>query len=396
MTTCEFEQRLWREIKSLPKGPSHDREHLKRVISYGSILQMVYGGDLAVIKAAARLHDLARADTQLRGRESALESARQARMILEQASFPQEKIHLTCQIIAEHDQPEIRPTTIEGRILKDADFLDGFGARGILRSLLWAGERGESLEEAIRRLKEKMPARVASLEFPESKKVAKREYRFVELFLSLLEQPISLETEELAGKYIIFEGISGSGKETQARMLVDQLRAQGAKARLVFEPTPDTKSVLAKWRGEVDDHVMELFFYTADRRRVMEKEVLPALRSGETVVSVRSWISTLVYEAESEQEKALVAFLHTFVPDPDLIIWFDIKPEDAIERLRSRHEETGEPFSKFEKLAKLSTHRDKYRGVLESFENVVRIDGTPSPESVHQEITKISERLHKV
>lgn len=396
MRTLETEWILWQKVETLPKGPSHDKEHLERVISYGLALQKIHGGDPEIIKAAAIFHDLGRVDTKLRGKESALESAHLARPILEQAGFPEGKIDHVCQVIAEHDQPEVRPTTSEGRILKDADFLDGFGARGILRSLLWTGERGKPLEEALERLRVKMPARIAGLEFPESKKIARKQYRFVELFLSLLEQPVSLETEQLTGKYIVFEGTSGTGKETQARKLVEELEAKGVKVRLVFEPTPDTKPVLAKWREEVDDHLMELFFYIADRRRIMEKEVLPALRSGEIVVSVRSWISTLVYQTETKQEETLTSFLHTFVLDPDLILWVDVAPEEALNRIGKRHRKTGEPFSKFEELEKLKLNRDKYRRALERFENVVRIDGAPSPEAVHQKVMRVLEQFQVV
>jgi len=390
--SSETEQKLWQGAEVFLKSPSHNKEHIERVIAYSLALQKIHGGDPEVIKAAAILHDLARTDPRFIGRDSALESARLARPILEKAGFLEDKIDFVCQVIAEHDQPEIEPSTIEARILREGDFLDGFGPRGILRSLLWAGERGEPMSEILRRLKEKMPARIASLEFPESKKTARKQFRFVELFLSLLEQPVSLETEQLTGKYIVFEGTSGTGKETQTRMLVERLQKQEIKARLVFEPTPDTKPVLAAWRQEVDDHLMELFFYTTDRKRIMEREVLPALRAGEVVVSVRSYVSTLVYETETKQEEALVSFLHTFVPEPDLILWLDVPPEEAAERIKRRHEETGEPFSKFEKLGKLTNDRQKYERVLSRFENAVRLDGSPMIPEVHQAVMEVVEK----
>lgn len=392
MISSETEQKLWQGVEVFLKSPSHNKEHTEWVIAYSLALQKIHGGDPELIKAAAILHDLGRADPKLRGRESALESARLAKPILEKAGFPEDKIDLVCQVIAEHDQPEIKPSTIEAKILREADFLDGFGARGIWRSLLWAGERSEPFEEVIRRFKEKMPARIASLEFAESRETARKQYQFVELFLSLLEQPASLETEQLTGKYIVFEGTSGAGKETQARMLVERLQKQGINAQLVFEPTPDTKPILAAWRQEVDDHLMELFFYTADRKRTMEKEVLPALRAGETVVSVRSYVSTLVYETETKQEEALVSFLHTFVPEPDLVVWLDVSPEEAIARIKRRHEETGELFSKFEKMDKLTKARQKYERVLSRFENTVRVDGSLTISEVHQVVTKTLEK----
>jgi len=189
----QIEQKLWREAEALLTSPSHDKDHSRRVISYGLALQKIYGGDPEIITAAGILHDLGRADPKYKGEESAVESVRRARPILEQVGLPRERIDIVCQVIVEHDQPGLSPSTVEGQILKEADFLDGFGARGILRSLVWSGERGESTDEALERLRVKMPARIASLQFPESKREAQRQYRFVEEFLSLLEEPAFLE-----------------------------------------------------------------------------------------------------------------------------------------------------------------------------------------------------------
>ncbi|MCL4390094.1 MAG: dTMP kinase [Patescibacteria group bacterium] len=391
MERLEIENKLWQGVDNAVVGASHSDDHLKRVVATGLRFQRLYGGDEEIITAAAILHDLGRADKQLRGKESALESVHRARLVLEETGFPKEKIDAVCQAISEHDQPEFTPSTIEGKILKEADFLDGFGARGILRTLLWSGERGETMEETMHRLRVKMPARIAGLEFPESKKIAERQYRFVELFLSLLEEPTSLETEKLTGKYIVIEGTSGSGKDVQAEMLVGWYRKQGIKVRLVHEPTPDTKPTLASWRSEIDDHFMDMFFYIADRRRIMSKEILPALRAGETVIDVRSWIDTQVYEAETKQEEALVRFLHAFVPDMDLILWVDVEPEEAIKRIERRLTEENKPFSKFESLAKIESCRKRYREILGKLNNVVKINGMSSPESVHEEILKAVE-----
>ena len=397
MKNLEIEEKLWQEVADLQLGSSHNENHLKRVVSTAMVLQEIYGGDVEIIRTAVILHDVGRVDTSFVGKDSALESVRRAGEILKRIGFPQEKNDLICQVISEHDQPDLRPATIEAKILKDADFLDGFGARGILRTLLWSGERGEPLGVTMHRLQVKMVERVKGLEFPESKKIAERQDQFVRLFLALLDEPVSLETEPLKGKYIIFEGTSGTGKETQARKLVDWLNSQGIKTRLVFEPTPDTKPVLAQWRDEVDDHLMEMFFYITDRRRIMSKEVMPALRAGEIAVSVRSRISTSVYETENAREEALASFLQTFVPDADLIFWMDIEdPTVAMERINKRHLELGEPLSKFEKTAKLKKDRDKYEEVLKGFKNVVRINGVSPAEEIHQEIVGVvAEKLNK-
>jgi uncharacterized protein len=396
MIRTETKGRLFQQIEEFLVSPSHDLGHLKRVASIGLTLQETHGGDPEVIMAASILHDLGRSEVKLIGKDSALESVRLARPILKEIGFSEEKIELVCQAIAEHDQADVRPTTIEGRILKEADFLDGFGARGILRSLLWSGERGENMEDIFHRFRVKMPKRIESLEFSESKSIARKQYYFVELFLSLLDQDPSLEREFLKGKYIIFEGISGSGKETQARKLLEELESRSIKARIVFEPTPDIKPVLIEWRKGVDDSLMELFLFVADRKRIMEGEILPALRAGEVVLGVRSKISTEVYQTETEYDLVFASFLQTFVPDPDLILWFDLSAEESVERILARSRKTGEARGKHEKMAKLKRHRSKYKMVLGRYENVVKIDAAPSIESIHKEIVRSMEEFDLV
>lgn len=371
------------------KSPSHDLDHSIRVVEYATKLAKIYGGKREIIVPACLLHDLGRVKRDLHGRDQATESARMARSILARCGYGEEEIETITRVIAEHDQPDLSPTTLEGKILKDADFLDGFGARGILRATLWAGERGETEEEVVRRLKEKMWGRVKGLEFPESREAGLRLYRFVQFFLSLLDEKFVPDPAEIRGKYIVFEGISGSGKETQARRIFAYLQEKGIKARLVFEPSPDTKPILRKWQSEVDDRLMELLLFTADRRRIVQREVLPALEKGEMIVNVRSYISTLVYETETPSDEALVSFLHTFVPRYDLIFLLDIEPSLAMRRIETRHEERGEPISKFEKLERLKRDRIKYKKVFGDLENVVVLDGEQSIEKIHREILRI-------
>ena len=385
----EIEPQILKKAEAFLTSGSHDREHIERVLGYAKALQETYGGDLEVIQLGAVLHDLGRSNKTLRGLASAEESVRLATPILERMSLDQERIKRVCQIIAEHDNPNFSPMLLEGKILKDADFLDGLGARGILRSIFWAGESGESVEDALYRLRVKMPERIRGLEFPESRRLAERQYKFVELFLCLLEQPPHLETETFPGKYTVFEGISGSGKETQARMLADELTEKDMASELVTEPTEETREILRKWRKDTNDPFVETFLFIADRKRVMETSVIPALREGKVVIGERSYISTLVYQTASRQEAAFVSFIHSFIPNfPafDLIFWIDVDPDEAFRRIEERRRQTGQPLGKFESLVYLKRHRGRYKDVLSKFNNVVRLEGSLGPGEIHREV----------
>src|SRR5688572_30535404 len=215
---------------------SHQIDHLNRVLSYAMRLRETYGGDADVLAAAALLHDLGRSDKTLQGTASAQKSVEIARGILEGVQFPAERIPPVLQAIGEHDQPSLRPSTLEGRILKDADFLAGFGAVGIARVAMWTGETGGTMDDLIHRLKNKMAARIASLEFEQSRYHALREYGFVRLYLdSLLSDAPMLPLPP--APYVVIEGISGSGKSTQADLLAAHYRQEGRDPVQLHEPT---------------------------------------------------------------------------------------------------------------------------------------------------------------
>lgn len=379
------EETMIAELKRIKLSPSHNLDHGRRVARIALRFQKMHGGSRDVLVAASFLHDLARNDPTLHGREQRKTSAKKAVPVLERCGYKKEEIEKITQAIIEHDQPQIHSELLEARILKDADFLDGFGARGILRTILYTGETGGDIEEVIERLEKKMPARIKGLEFSESKRVARREWSFVQLFLSLLEKTPEIEKEKLPGKYLVFEGTSGSGKETQARLLKEKLQKMGQEVILVFEPSDRLKRTLKEWRKEIDDPIVEMFLFLADRWEIINSQILPTLMAGKTVVSLRSFISTLVYQ-RTEKYKDIVGFLHRFVPEPDVIIFLDVPSEIAFERIKERLKKTGEPLSKFEELERLKRYREVYKKTLDDFPQTIRIDGSREIEGVQQEI----------
>ena len=187
-----IELAIWKELASENLSVSHDRWHIDRVLSFAYQLQALYGGDPEVITAAVIMHDLGREDPNLHGQESIDKSIAHAREVLGRIDFPSDKVEQVIIAIDEHDKPEMQPSTIEGRILKDADFLGGFGAWGILRICMWAGETDGGVDQILNRLEQRMPRRLANLEFAESERLAREEMVFISLFLSLLKQPAQL------------------------------------------------------------------------------------------------------------------------------------------------------------------------------------------------------------
>lgn len=189
------------------------------------------------------------------------------------------------------------------------------------------------------------------------------------------------------GKFIVLEGISGTGKETQAKLLKEYLADTGIPSQIVYHPTPELKEVLSTWRKSRSiDHITEMYLLLADRSDRVRQVIKPAISKGEWVISLRNWVSALVYQAKTAEERAWVTQeFSRFEPTPDYLFFFDLTPEEAMTRITKRHQETGEPLGKFETLEHLSQKRASYQEVLQSLPHI-RIDANQSIETIHQHI----------
>src|SRR5258708_6962121 len=130
-TSSPYETAILQELGQLVLSASHSvNEHLLPVLGFARQLGAVHGADDDILTASVLKHDLGRNDEELNGTASAEASVWHAQILLTQIGFPAAKLATVLENIMDHDQPEVRPRHLEGRILKDADFLGGFGAAG--------------------------------------------------------------------------------------------------------------------------------------------------------------------------------------------------------------------------------------------------------------------------
>lgn len=393
MKWTKREQDLIRQLTKIKLSPTHSLDHATNVCQHGLALLRIHGGRRNIVIAAALLHDLGRSKPKLHGAFSVRESLRLAKPLLRKAGYTSGEIKLICQAIAEHDQPNFSSKLLESKILKDADFLDGFGARGILRAAYYTGEAGEPFKKVIKRLKVKMRQRFEGLEFEESKKMAEEQVLLVQLVMSYF-QKTDWQEKLYQGKYIVFEGISGTGKETQAKLLKKYLEKKGKKVEIIYHPHPRLKERLKNWRKEKISLMTEAFLFTADRHDMAERKLLPALKKGKWVISLRSRITCMAYQGENEWEEDLIDYLFsTFEPKPDLIFYFDLKPKEALKRINKRTAQTGEEKGVFEKIRLLTEKRKRYKKVLVKFHEVFTIDASGTVEEIQEKIQKRVESL---
>lgn len=189
-----------------------------------------------------------------------------------------------------------------------------------------------------------------------------------------------------SGKFIVFEGLDGSGQSTQAALLKDFLVENGHFVVLTKEPTIDSEAgkeirqVLDKKARVAPRQLQELF--TEDRKEHLDNLVIPALKDGKIIICDRYFFSTFAFGAFSGVNLEELIKLNQDFLMPDLTIILKVSPEVCMERIGKR----GEPQTLFEEKEKLVKIWEIYKIMPERFENVYIIDGERPVEAVHQNI----------
>lgn len=148
----------------------------------------------------------------------------------------------------------------------------------------------------------------------------------------------------MAGLFVTLEGIDGSGKSTQGRLLAEALRAEGRDVVLTREPggSPGAEEIRRlvlegatdRWSPET-----EILLFTAARRDHVEKTIRPALARGAVVISDRFADSTRIFQGITRGDlTATVDRLHEMMIglEPDLTLLFDLDPVAGLARANAR------------------------------------------------------------
>ena len=200
------------------------------------------------------------------------------------------------------------------------------------------------------------------------------------------------------GGFIVFEGGDGSGKSTQMDALVKWMQARGEPVVMTREPG-GTKIgrrirdlLLDTESSEMDPHT-EALLYAADRAQHTREVILPALRSGKTVVSDRFVDSSLAYQGIARglglEEIYRISEWATGGLLPDVVFYLDVDPEQAFGRMTDAHDRIESQAGDF--------HSKVNRGYLELAQKFpsrfVVLDGSKPPSQIHAQVTKVvSER----
>ena len=196
------------------------------------------------------------------------------------------------------------------------------------------------------------------------------------------------------GVLIVFEGIDGSGKSTQAEILLKRLQEEDVDVVYFREPSK------GKWGRKIKKKALhpdsltpeeELELFLKDRRENVEKNLKPALKKKRVVILDRYYYSTIAYQgAKGIDEKQIARMNEEFVVQPDLVFILDIDPQKGLERIENR--------KKKDRLFEREDYLAKVREIFRSFkgEKFVHIDALKSKEEISREIEEIALRLFLV
>lgn len=200
-------------------------------------------------------------------------------------------------------------------------------------------------------------------------------------------------------QFISFEGIEGSGKSTQVKLLGEYLVSKGHKVITTVEPGgtrigTKIRNLLLEPQNHMDP-LTELILYYASRAQHVREVIYPAILKNTVVITDRFTDSTVAYQgyARGLDLSIIRALDEIVVPDlkPFLTFLLDLDVEEGLRRNRSAQKE-----DRFE-METLEFHTRVRKGFLQiashETERIKVIDASRSTEEVNREITGIIEKL---
>ena len=207
----------------------------------------------------------------------------------------------------------------------------------------------------------------------------------------------------MRGKFIVVEGLDGSGKGTQINLLLEYLKSKGRKVYATAEPTESVtggliRDVLSGARKRTSAELAALFMADRVNHNVNPVNgIQKTLEMGVDVVCDRYYYSSIAYQAMGE-DKQWVLDMNLNCPSilkPDLCIFFDVDPDSCHERI-----EKGRVYTEiFERdLSEVQKIRERYYGAfkyLEQRDNIKVIDAVRAPEEIFESVKIVVDELYK-
>lgn len=204
--------------------------------------------------------------------------------------------------------------------------------------------------------------------------------------------------------FIAFEGIDGSGKSTQVRLLSQYLTQLGHRVYSTFEPTdsPMGKIIRDIFNGRMEgDQKVIATLFAADRLNHLlhsETGILRKLEEGYIVITDRYYLSSYAYHSVHGIDMDWIININSFSADllrPDLNIYIDMDSKVSLARLQKGRENI-EMYETLENLEKVKKQYEVAFDKVDGTEKIIRINGDRTKDEIFNEIRIIVDQILKV
>ena len=215
-----------------------------------------------------------------------------------------------------------------------------------------------------------------------------------------------MSTTSRRGLFLTFEGLDGSGKTTQMRLLAERLRAEGEDVVELAEPGTTEigrkiRSILLDPSHEKMSPVAEMLLYFAARAQTVDEILRPALERGAMVLSDRWTDSTRAYQGYGrELGLQWIDQLDRIACrgiEPDLTVLVEIDVGEGLRRARTRNADSAAAETRMDEQARAFYERvaHGYRELAGAHRRIVAVDGGGSVEDVERRVWRVVEEFRR-
>lgn len=187
------------------------------------------------------------------------------------------------------------------------------------------------------------------------------------------------------GVFIVIDGIDGCGKTLHSKSLCMDLRGMNYDARYTAEPSQGFIGRFIRQKILLEQKIppeTEVLLFAADRSSHLQREVLPLLKAGKTIVSDRYFYASLAYQGAQGVSLDWIRKVNYFAPKPDVAIYLDVPAEVGLSRIRRQR-------TVLEKLELEKRVRQIYLQLVEE-EELSIIDATKPISNVKKEVLSLA------
>lgn len=198
---------------------------------------------------------------------------------------------------------------------------------------------------------------------------------------------------DVPGRFLVFEGIDGSGKTTQVRKVYERLKAANKNVLATFEPTDGPIGTLIRQMlsGKIaTDQRTIASLFAADRTDHLvnpDTGIKRLVDQGQTIVCDRYYFSSYAYHAQYIDMDWVIQAnrLNADILRPDATLFIDVDPDVCIRRIQNSREHL-EIYEKIDIMKQVRANYFKAFDRLKDQETVIIIDGNDTPERVAEQV----------